>query len=111
MLLNRANVVNHLERSRFRFSRLVFNVVHCADNKCQAAEDLSRLQPSALDTKPIENDLPIAIATTDTSDSTKVCFENHQQALAQLVEHNEILNKGAAPVIEEFIPSLNQTLL
>lgn len=54
------------------------------------------------DTKPIEDNLPVAVIDTNTSDSTKVGFKNNQLALAQGLEDSDSLKEGVAPTIVEF---------
>lgn len=55
------------------------------------------------DTDPIEENLPAAIIDTDTSDSTRVRFENHRQAFAQVVEDNDSLTEEAEYIIADFL--------
>lgn len=39
----------------------------------------------------------------DTTESSKVHFEKHKQALVQVVEDNDCLTQGAAPTIADFL--------
>lgn len=102
-ILNLVVTAGHLARWCHYLSGFEFDVLYCSRIKRQTAIGLFRLQTTGTDTDRIENDLSFAVIDTDTSTSTKMRLENHQQALAQVVEDNDYLKKKAAPTIADVL--------
>lgn len=83
--------------------RTQIDEVYRTDTNNQATDAQSSLQTTGADTDPIEDDLPVALIKTDTTDSTRMRLENKQLALAEVVEDNNSLKEGAAPAIADFL--------
>lgn len=97
------HATDRLARWRLRLSDLEINVVLRGGTRNQADDAIYSLQVTFAGTEPSTDDFTVALIDTDITESTKVLRENHPQALAQVVEGNYSLKKGAAPTIVELL--------
>lgn len=67
------------------------------------------IQTTGANSKSLEDNSPVAVIGTDTTESTKVCFENQQQAIALVVEYSHPFKEQHLPFYSFY--SIKQTIV